>query len=86
MPNPLGKSSVPAAITEWSDKQLWRFRIRFQDYLGSMKDVDLDFESDLLEDGFPSEVEDCLSVERKIRKHTARLRKRADQLPAEAAQ
>ena len=80
MPNPIGKNSVPDAISEWTDKQLWRFRARYQDYLGSMEAVEPDCESDLVKDGFPHEGEDYLSVERKIKEHAATLRKRADDL------
>ena len=84
MPNPIGVGSMPDKIEEWTDKQLWRFRIRYQDYTGSMEAVDPDCKSDLVKDGFPHEGEDYLSVERKIKEHADTLRKRANDLLAEA--
>jgi hypothetical protein len=85
MPNPIGIRSIPDKnIEEWTHIQLWRFRVRYQDYLGSMKAADPDCESDLVKDGFPHEGEDYLSVERKIKEHAAALKKRADDLLAQA--
>jgi len=84
MPNPIGVRSMPDKIEEWTDIQLWRFRLRFQDYTGGVKEVDPECKSDLVKDGFPHEGEDYLSVERKIKEHADTLRKRADGLLAEA--
>jgi len=84
IPNPIGVRSMPAKIEEWSDVQLWRFRVRYEDYMGSMKAVDPACKSNLVRDGFPHEGEDYLSVERKITEHADILRKRADDLLREA--
>ena len=80
MPNPLGVRSMPDIIEQWTDKQLWRFRINYQAYLGSMDAVDPGCDSDLMKDKFPHEGEDYLSVKRKIEAHATVLRRRANGL------
>jgi hypothetical protein len=84
MPNPIGKNSMPDVIDQWTDKQLWRFRIHYQGYLGSMAVVDPECGSELMNEGFPHEGEDYLSVLRKIKAHTEIMRHRANELISSA--
>jgi hypothetical protein len=80
MPNPIGVRSMPDVIEQWTDKHLWRFRTRYQDYLGSMEAVDPGCDSELIKDKFPHEGEDYLSVKRKIETHAEFVRQRANDL------
>ena len=84
MPNPIGLRSMPDVIDQWTDKQLWRFRIRYQDYLGSMEEVDPGCISELMKDKFPHEAESYLSVKRKIEIHANVTRQRANDLMSSA--
>jgi len=84
MPNPIGMRSMPDLIERSTDKQLWRFRINYQSYLGSMDTVDPECDSDLMKDKFPHEGEDYLSVKRKIEAHAMVLRRRANELLSKA--
>lgn len=84
MPNPIGRTAVPDVIEQWTDKQLWRFRVHYQSYLGSMKAVDPRCDSALMNDGFPHDMEDYLSVKRKIEEHAATMRRRAADLMSSA--
>ncbi len=84
MPNPIGLRSMPDVIDQWTDKQLWRFRIRYQDYLGSMEAVDPGCDSELMKDKFPHEGESYLSVKRKIEIHANVMRQRANDLMSSA--
>src|SRR5712671_3337613 len=84
MPNPIGTRSMPEVIEQWTDKVLWRFRINYQSYLGSMEAVDADCDSELMKDGFPHEGESYISVKRKIETHAAVLRRRANELMSSA--
>lgn len=58
IPNPIGAKSMPDVIEHWTDKQLWRFRINYQSYLGSLEAVDPECDSELMKDNFPHEGED----------------------------
>jgi hypothetical protein len=69
---------MPDVIEQWRDKQLWRFRINYQSYLGSLEGVDPECDSELMKDKFPHKGEDYLSVKRKIEAHAAALRGRFD--------
>jgi uncharacterized protein YneF (UPF0154 family) len=80
MPNPIGVRSMPDVIEQWTDKQLLRFRVHYQSYLGSMKATDPQCDSDLMKDDFPHEFEDYLSVKRKIEDHAKVMRKRTNEL------
>jgi hypothetical protein len=84
MPNPIGLRSMPEVIDQWTDKQLWRFRIRYQDYLGSMEAVDPGCDSELVKDKFLHEGESYLSVKRKIEGHANVMRQRANDLLSSA--
>ena len=75
---------MPEVIEQWTDKVLWRFRINYQSYLGSMEAVDADCDSELMKDGFPHEGESYISVKRKIETHAAVLRRRANELMSSA--
>jgi len=77
MPNPIGMRSVPDAIEKAADKALFRFRVHFQGYLGSMKSAYPECDSQLMIDGFPHEGENYLSVKRKIEAHSRLLNQRA---------
>ena len=82
MPNPIGLRSMPDTIQDWTDKVLWRFRVLYETYVGSVKAVDPECDSELFRDGFPHEGEDYLSVKRKIEGHAEVLRKQASNLLA----
>jgi len=84
MPNPIGIRSMPDVIEHWTDKQLWRFRIHYQSYIGSMEATDPECDSELMKDKFPHEFEDYLSVKRKIDAHAQIMRRRADDLLSSA--
>jgi hypothetical protein len=84
MPNPIGIGSMPDVIEQWTDKQLWRFRIHYQSYIGSLEIIDPDCDSELVKDKFPHEGEDYLSVKRKIEAHAQIMRRRADDLLSSA--
>jgi hypothetical protein len=84
MPNPIGIRSMPDVIEHWTDKQLWRFRIHYQSYIGSMEATDPECDSELMRDKFPHESEDYLSVKRKIEAHAQIVRRRADDLLSSA--
>jgi hypothetical protein len=68
---------MPDVIEQWTDKQLWRFRIHYQGYIGSMEAVDPQCDSELMNHKLPHECESYLSVKRKIEAHVQTMRTRA---------
>ena len=77
---PLGLGVIPDEVKEWLDKQLWAFRVQYQSHIGSVKAVDPEFHTTLIDDGFPCDSQDYLTVKRKIEAHASSLRKRVDHL------
>lgn len=77
---PLGKNVIPDEIKEWTDKLLWRFRVLYQSHLELVNRVDSEFHSDVINDGFPCDGQDYLTVKKKIEEHSALLKDRAQLL------
>jgi hypothetical protein len=76
---PLFAKTLPNEIKEWRHKQLWRFRILYDWHMHSLKNIDPDFQSKMMNEGFPSETR-YLDVMRNLREHASLLRGRADSL------
>ena len=81
---PLGKNVIPDEIKGWTDKALWAFRLQYQSHIGALKKIDPEFHSPLIDDGFPCDGQDYLTVKRKIEAHANLLRKRAQELSSSA--
>jgi hypothetical protein len=77
---PLSSSAIPSAIREGRHMELWSFRVLYRSHIGHVKSVDPDFHSNLIDDGFPCDLQKYLEVLRKMEAHARLLRERADNL------
>jgi hypothetical protein len=77
---PLGRNAIPDVIKDWTDRQLWSFRVLYQSHIGAVTAIDPDCKTDLIKDGFPCDGQDYLTVMRKLKAHAESLRSRANQL------
>jgi len=80
MPYVLGINAVPDVIKDHLDKELWGFRDKYRSYLGSLKIVVPESDSDLIKEGFPCNGQEYPALKRKIEAHAAGLRELADRL------
>jgi len=77
---PLGKRVIPDEIKEWTDKELWSFRLLYRSHIGALKKIDPEFHSSLVDEDFPCDGQDYLTVKRKIEDHARLLRERGNLL------
>jgi len=77
---PLTKSAIPDEIKKWKHKRLLEFRIAYRHHITGIKQVDPDFHSALVDEGFSCDGQAYREVIREIETHSAALTERINYL------